>query len=100
MCQKCVEEGFLTQAELDRALAKGDRTVRPIDELSLPDFIEAAADKMATALQAGADVEATILAGMDLLDLYQEMRVRSGSPITDEELATIMNDPRLKSLWS
>jgi hypothetical protein len=97
MCQDCVKDGYLTQEELDRRIAAGDRDVIPIDELSLQEFMDALSALTAKAVLDGVDpVVALGLATADL-DRYVAGREAQGRPVTEAESAALV-DPYTKRM--
>jgi len=55
MCKFCVEDGIMTQDELDSALAAGDRSVVPLLELSEEEFEQEITTLARQRIQAGDD---------------------------------------------
>jgi hypothetical protein len=100
MCQQCVKDGYLTQAELEQGLAAGDRTLIPIYELPAAEFMSALTDMVAAAIQSGTDPKAALQKALDLTDAYREIRRQAGNPLTEEEALALLNDPRMSAPWN
>lgn len=90
MCQECVKEGRMTQAELDEKLAAGDKNAIPMMELPLMDFLLAISDMVSESIGAG---EISIQDGLDLstefMDAYADLRREAGNPITPAEMEAV-----------
>lgn len=57
MCQVCVDEGRITQEELDARKAAGDMTYVPMFDLSRGDFMSALIEIVIAAIMEGMDPE-------------------------------------------
>lgn len=97
MCSGCVKDGRMTQAELDEAMAAGDKSVIPLFEMNLNDAMVAIteiAGTMAIAMSDAGETESEIeelgkLIATLLLDGYVGQRALDGNPVTPEELASV-----------
>jgi hypothetical protein len=89
MCQECVTDGRMTQAELDRRIAAGDRSVIPIDELTLPEFVDYAAEAAATAILNGMPRDEAHARLSDEMESYLAWREGDDRPVTEDELRTV-----------
>lgn len=60
MCQVCVDEGKITQEELDARKAAGDLTYAPMFDLSRDDFSNALTEIVLAAIMEGMDPEEAV----------------------------------------
>ena len=75
MCKFCVDDGLMTQAELDARLKDGDRTVVPMMELPPEEFREANVQMVQEAIEAGEDPLAAVLVGVLVAEEYDQIRI-------------------------
>jgi len=75
MCKFCVDDGLMTQAELDARLKDGDRTVVPMMELPPVEFREANVQMVQEAIEAGEDPLAAVLVGVLVAEEYDQIRI-------------------------
>jgi hypothetical protein len=75
MCQICVDEGLMTQAELDARRTAGDQTVIPMIELPPEEFRAANVRMVQEAIEAGEDPLAAVLVGVLVAEEYDQIRI-------------------------
>jgi hypothetical protein len=89
MCQECVADGHMTQAELDARIAAGDRNVIPIHELPLQEFLDALSEMGAKAMVRGMPRAEVLRISREQVDSYAIWREREGRPVTDAEVSAL-----------
>ncbi len=89
MCQECVKDGRMTQVELDEAVAAGDRSVIPIEDLEPVEFLMAVSDMAAKAVREGMTPAAAHEFMAEQIVLYVDRREAAGKPATAGELAKV-----------
>lgn len=102
MCKTCVDEGRITQAELDQRLAAGDRKLMPIEELGLLEFMDSISEMGGRAIAEGAGWDAVYAVAEEQLDIYMNRRAMLGNPPTDDEVAEVGRaaEQRIGALWN
>lgn len=73
MCKLCVEEGLMSQEDLEQAEAAGDPTVRPMNELSLSEFVPALAAVAREAVQGGMPMAVALASAVQSTQAYLEL---------------------------
>jgi hypothetical protein len=74
MCKCCVDEGRMTQAELDERLAAGDVTVQAMADQSPEEFAKALDAMMDEAIAAGEDPLVATMTAILVAQEYREAR--------------------------
>jgi hypothetical protein len=91
MCQECVKDGRMTQAELDQRIAAGDRNVIPIDELTLQEFMVTLSELTTEAIGRGMPKDEAFKYAAAEMDKYLAARETVGRPVTDAERDALVN---------
>jgi hypothetical protein len=89
MCQECVTEGRMTQAELDEAIKSGDTTVTPMLELPPKAYLVAVTEVLAEALAGGLPLGEGLKLADSFLEAYVIARSEIGKPLSEKDLADI-----------
>jgi phage gp29-like protein len=74
MCKCCVDEGYMTQAELDACLAAGDVTVQAMADQSPEEFAKALDAMMDEDIARGTDPLVAVIVAALVTQEYQRAR--------------------------
>jgi hypothetical protein len=74
MCQMCVTDGLMTEAELSQALAAGDKSIIPMMDLDPEDFAQELNKLMLESIARGISPDQAVAAGIDTAKAYVKAR--------------------------